>query len=127
MIISINTLIIVAIGLILAFMIILLFPIIKIHHTSSVWRHPPEDHLPDLTHNLYRHVAVLSREIGSRSLREYDKIGQAQNYIETFLQGICFPYELQSYVTNGKTFSNMIATLPGSEQPAGNNYYWSPL
>jgi len=116
MTILINTLIIV-IGLILAIAIIILFPIIKIFHTSSVCRKPPEDHLPELTHNLYRHVAVLSKEIGSRSLKEYENISKAQNYIETFLQGICFPYELQSYVVNGKTYSNVIAALPGSDNP----------
>jgi hypothetical protein len=73
--------------------------------------------LPELSHNFYRHVAVLSKEIGSRSLKEYEKINQAPNYIETFLQGICFPYELQSYVVDGKTYGNVIATLPGSDNP----------
>lgn len=114
MTILINT-ILIAVGLMLAIGVIILFPIVKIFRAPSVWRNPPQDHLPDLTHNLYHHVAILSKEIGSRSLREYDKITQAQNYIETFLQGIGFPYVLQSYAANGKIFSNVIAVLPGGD------------
>jgi hypothetical protein len=108
---------IIVIGLMLAIAIIILLPIMKVCRTPSVWRNPPRDHLPELTHNLYHHVAVLSKEIGSRSLREYDKINQALNYIEMFLQGICFPYVLQSYRVDGKTFSNVVATLPGNDDP----------
>ncbi|MRR16009.1 MAG: M28 family peptidase [Deltaproteobacteria bacterium] len=116
MTILINTLLII-VALLLVGIALILFPIVRIRRMPSVWRHPPQDHLPELTHNLYHHVDVLSREIGSRSLREPHKLCQAQNYIETFLQKIHFPYVLQSYRVNGKTFSNVIATAPGNNNP----------
>ena len=109
--------ILILVSIIFIVVIALAFPIIKIFHSSSVFREPPAAHLPVLTHNLYRHVEVLSSEIGSRSFKEHEKLTQAQKYIEGFLKDLDITYSLQSYPVEGKLYNNIIVTLPGINNP----------
>jgi hypothetical protein len=46
--------------------------------------------LPELSHNLYRHVAVLSKEIGSRSLKEYEKLTKRKITSKHFFKEFAF-------------------------------------
>ena len=108
---------VIIIGVCLVIALLMLRPLIKIRRTSSTTGKPPEPHRPELTHNLYRHVEVLSREIGSRSLQEYGKMKQAQTYIETFLREAGIFYEIQDYKVNGKSYGNVVVTLPGKKNP----------
>ena len=98
---------------------IIVFPMIKIAHTPSEIKDVPHPDSLSLTHHLYRHVEVLSSEIGSRSLNEVDKIDRARNYIETCLLEGGLPYVRQDYqYYNKKTYSNIIVTRPGRAEPA---------
>ena len=108
---------VIVIGLCLVFAILIVRPLIKIRCTSSMTGEPPEAHRPQITHNLYRHVEVLSREIGSRSVHECGKLKQAQTYIETCLREYGMAGEAQDYTVNGKTYSNVVVTLPGTKNP----------
>ena len=98
----------------LAIAILMARPLIKIRRMSSVTDRAPEPHKPQLTHNLYRHVRALAHQIGSRSLSEYDKLKEAQTYIETVLRESGIPYSIQDCPAHEKTCANIVVTFPGS-------------
>jgi Zn-dependent M28 family amino/carboxypeptidase len=64
----------------------------------------------DLIHrNLTRHLTVLTKEIGSRSIYEIEKLGAAGDYIETQFRGIGLTVCRQEYEASGRSTANIIA------------------
>lgn len=98
---------------ILAALVTLLYPILKIKMSSSI--HPSRiDTFTDVeVRRLYEHVEHLSVRIGSRSFYEYDRLTRASEYIRGALEDLGLPYSLQSYEYKGKIFCNIIMELPG--------------
>jgi Zn-dependent M28 family amino/carboxypeptidase len=105
--------------IIIALLVVLLYPVLKIKMSSSV--HPsPTDTFTDVeVKRLHGHVENLSVRIGSRNFYEHDKLAQAADYIKEVLDTLRCPYSLQSYEYKGNTFSNIIVTLPGGEGDDG--------
>jgi hypothetical protein len=104
--------------LILALVVVaaLFYPIVKIKMSASVV-HPEARFIPASSEKaLHDHVHALSVIIGSRSIREYGKIREAERYILTFLEGLGIPFALQGYDHEGKRYHNIIVTLEGSSQ-----------
>ena len=94
----------------------LLYPVVKIKTSASVI-HPEPRFIPASSEQaLYDHVHALSVVIGSRSLREYGKILQAEQYIRTFLDKQDIPFELQGYDHEGNRYNNIVVTLEGGPQ-----------
>ena len=76
--------------------------------------HPEPRFIPASSEQaLYDHVHALSVVIGSRSLREYGKIREAEQYIRTFLDKQEIPFELQGYDHEGNRYNNIVVTLEG--------------
>lgn len=95
----------------------LLYPIVKVKLSVSV-NHPETRFLPASSEEALRsHVHALSVAIGSRSVREYGKLQDAERYIRTFLQGQGIPFVLQGYDHEGNRYNNIIVTLTGSTRP----------
>ncbi len=95
----------------------LFYPVVKIKLSASVI-HPEPRFLPASSERaLHEHVHALSVVIGSRSIREYGKIREAERYILAFLDGQGIPYALQGYDHEGKRYNNIVVTLKGSLQP----------
>ncbi len=91
----------------------LAYPVVKIKMSASVI-HPEPRFIPASSEQaLYDHVHALSVVIGSRSVREYGKIRQAEQYIRTFLDKQEIPFELQGYDHEGNRFNNIVVTLEG--------------
>jgi hypothetical protein len=94
----------------------LLYPVVKIKMSASVI-HPEPRFIPASSEQaLYDHVYALSVVIGSRSLREYGKILQAEQYIRTFLEKQDIPFELQGYDHEGNRYNNIVVTLEGGSR-----------
>jgi Zn-dependent M28 family amino/carboxypeptidase len=94
----------------------LLYPIVKIKMSASVIQPEPR-FIPDSSEQaLYDHVHALSVVIGSRSLREYGNIRQAEQYIRTFLDKQEIPSELQGYDHEGNRFNNIVVSLEGDSR-----------
>jgi len=92
----------------------LLYPVVKIKMSASVV-HPDPRFIPASSEQaLYGHVHALSVVIGSRSVREYGKIREAEQYIRTFLDKQEIPFELQGYDHEGNRFNNIVVTLEGT-------------
>jgi len=95
---------------------VLLYPVVKIKMSASV-SHPEPRFIPASSEQaLYGHVYALSVVIGSRSLREYGKLRQAEQYIRTFLEKLDIPFELQGYDHEGFRYSNIVVTLEGGSR-----------
>ena len=95
----------------------LLYPIVKVKLSVSV-NHPETRFLPTSSEEALRsHVHALSVAIGSRSVREYGKLQDAERYIRSFLQGQGIPFTLQGYDHEGKRYNNIVVTLTGSTRP----------
>ncbi|HRT61413.1 MAG TPA: M20/M25/M40 family metallo-hydrolase [Syntrophales bacterium] len=105
--------------IIIALLAVLLYPVLKIKMRSSV--HPlPVDTFTDFeVKRLFGHVENLSVRIGSRSFYEHDRLTRAADYIREVLDEMSCTYCLQNYEYKGKTFSNIIVTLPGGEGDDG--------
>lgn len=67
--------------------------------------------------DLYQHVHHLSVRIGSRSVYEYERIKEADDYIKGVLEGLGSDYSRQTYEYQGRPFSNIIVTLTGQKEP----------
>ena len=94
----------------------LAYPVVKIKMSASVI-HPEPRFIPASSEQeLYGHVHALSVVIGSRSLREYEKIRQAEQYIRTFLDKQEIPFELQGYDHEGNRYNNIVVTLEGGSR-----------
>jgi len=92
----------------------LLYTVLKIRETPSV----AVPMIPEMkTTALYRHVEALSVTIGSRSVYEYDRLNAAKDYIAASLRGMGYKPEIQSYLYEGRTYGNIVATLPGKDRP----------
>jgi Zn-dependent M28 family amino/carboxypeptidase len=92
----------------------LVYPVLKIKMSASVLR-PDARFISNSSEKaLYGHVHALSVIIGSRSLREYGKIRDAERYIRTFLEGEGIPFSLQGYDHEGNRYNNVVVTLEGT-------------
>lgn len=92
----------------------LLYSVLKIRETPSVVR----PMTPEIrTTALYAHVKALSADIGSRSVYEYERLDAAKDYIITSLSAMGHKPELQTYLYEGKSFSNIIVTITGKDRP----------
>jgi Zn-dependent M28 family amino/carboxypeptidase len=106
--------IIVIIILLAAFLI---YSVLKIRSASSVSiARPDATHVGEI-HNLYAHVEHLSVNIGSRSVYEYDKIEDTKHYIFSCLKNFVYTPTLQNHDYEGKTYSNIIVSIPGIQYP----------
>ena len=94
----------------------LAYPVVKIKMSASVI-HPEPRFIPASSEQaLYDHVHALSVVIGSRSIREYGKIREAEQYIRTFLDKQEIPFELQGYDYEGNRFNNIVVSLEGDSR-----------
>jgi hypothetical protein len=95
----------------------LIYSVLKIRSSASVSASGPNSpHVGDV-HQLYTHVEHLSVTIGSRSVFEYDKIEATKRYIVSCLKTFGYIPTLQNYDYEGKTFSNIIVSIPGVKYP----------
>ena len=94
----------------------LAYPIVKIKMSASVI-HPETRFIPASSEQaLYGHVHALSVVIGSRSIWEYKKLQEAEQYIRTFLEGEGIPFSLQGYDHEGNRYNNIVVTLEGESR-----------
>jgi len=94
----------------------LAYPVVKIKMSASVI-HPEPRFIPASSEQaLYGHVRALSDAIGSRSIREYGKLREAEQYIRTFLDEQKIPFGLQGYDHEGNRFNNIVVTLEGASR-----------
>jgi len=92
----------------------LLYTVLKIRETPSV----AVPMIPEMkTTALYRHVEALSVTIGSRSVYEDERLNAAKDYIAASLRDMGYKPEIQPYPYEGRTYSNIVATLPGKDRP----------
>lgn len=99
--------------LVLGIAVALAYPVVKIKMSTSVI-HPEPRFIPASSEQaLYDHVHALSVVIGSRSIREYGKIREAEQYIRTFLDKQEIPFELQGYDHEGNRFNNIVVSIEG--------------
>jgi hypothetical protein len=95
----------------------LIYSVLKTRSSSSVSASRPHSTYVGDVHQLYTHVEHLSVTIGSRSLYEYDKIEDTKRYIVSCLKTFGYIPTLQNYDYEGKTFSNIIVSIPGVQYP----------
>lgn len=98
--------------------IFMVYSVLKIKFAPSV--SPPVSALNpsrDTIHRLYEHVKQLSVRIGSRSIYDYEKLEATKHYILSYLKDLGYTPIIQDYNYNGKTYSNIIASIKGSEYP----------
>ena len=67
--------------------------------------------------NLYDYVYHLTVKIGPRSFYQYEKVKETEDYIKSVLKELGLDYTPQSYDCKGKSFSNIIVTIPGQKEP----------
>lgn len=97
--------------------VFLIYSVLKIRSSASISvSRPTSTHVGDV-HHLYTHVEHLSVTIGSRSIYEYDKIEDTKRYIVSCLKTFGYIPTLQNYDYEGKTFSNIIVSIPGVKYP----------
>lgn len=97
---------------------------------TSVWM-PGDtyrDNLPPLTEdlkalssNLKKHVEILAGDIGERNSAHYDKLKEAESYVEESFKAAGFkPEEIksQNFEVNGQAFRNIEVELPGTRRAA---------
>lgn len=65
------------------------------------------------------HVYFLSKELGERSLREYDNLNHAGYYIKDYISEFGHLAYNERYEIDGKDVSNIIAEIPGYGEPEG--------
>ncbi len=70
-----------------------------------------------LQQNLYRHIQVLSEEIGERSLARYANLERAADYIRDYLNSLGYRVQEQVYRRGERDYRNLVAELPGSALP----------
>ncbi len=70
-----------------------------------------------LKQNLYKHVEVLSGEIGERSLTRYNNLEKASDYIKKQLMQLDYEVEEQAYSMHERDYRNLIATKRGHITP----------
>jgi hypothetical protein len=95
----------------------LIYAVLKTRSSVSVSASRPHSTYVGDVHQLYTHVEHLSVTIGSRSLYEYDKIEDTKRYIVSCLKTFGYIPTLQNYDYEGKTFSNIIVSIPGVQYP----------
>jgi hypothetical protein len=95
----------------------LIYSVLKIRSSASVSASRPNSTYVGGVHQLYTHVEHLSVTIGSRSFFEYDKIEDTKRYIVSCLTTFGYIPTLQNYDYEGKTFSNIIISIPGVKYP----------
>lgn len=63
------------------------------------------------------HVYFLARELGERSLREYDNLNHAGYYIKDYIAQFGYRTFDEKYTIGDREVSNIIAEIPGFERP----------
>ncbi|HVO66729.1 MAG TPA: M28 family peptidase [Syntrophales bacterium] len=96
----------------------LIYSVLKIRFTPSVSVGRPAATQSGDAHRLYKHVEHLSVHIGSRSVYEYDKITATKDYIVSSLKDFGCEPALQTFIYNGREYSNIIVSMTGSKSPA---------
>lgn len=107
---------IVILFLLVGLLVYLVYARVKIKATSSVSHKQPAPETSLEAKSLYRHVQHLTVSIGSRSIYEYDKIRETEDYIKGVLKDLGLDFSLQTYECSGRPFSNIIVTLPGQRE-----------
>ena len=95
----------------------LIYSVLKIRSSASMSANRPDSNYVGDVHQLYKHVEHLSVTIGSRSFFEYDKIEDTKRYIVSCLKTFGYIPTLQNHDYEGKTFSNIIISIPGVKYP----------
>jgi len=106
--------------LLIVLLISLIYPIIRARFFSPVTHEVPgsgNNNRPEVK-NLHKYIHQLTVRIGSRSVYEYEKLKETEDYIEMVLKNLGVDYTLQTYKWMGNAFSNIIVTIPGQEEPA---------
>lgn len=67
----------------------------------------------ELVKRLESHVYALAQNIGERSVFQYEKLVEAQEYIAKQFQSYGYAVEYQEYKVDGKAAKNIIATKRG--------------
>lgn len=99
---------------------VLVWPVLKVRWFAPTVTHSPTGSgLQGDEARLYEHVRHLSVRIGSRSFYEYGNMEEAKKYIRSTLEGMGYRPEMQDYLYDGKTFSNIIVTIGGTRKPWG--------
>lgn len=111
---KIKLLLLVISGVILFFLV---FSLIKSGKIVPVTHEEPGEESKVEMKNLYKHVDELAVKIGPRSLYQYGKLKEAEDYIKNTLKEFGLEYTLQTYDFGGKSFNNVIVTLPGEKEP----------
>lgn len=93
--------------------IYLTYSLLKVRSGSSVSVKRPDTTLIGDTRKLHRHVKQLTVEIGSRSIREYDKIQETKEYIVDCLKAFGHVPSFQTFTYSKKKYSNIIVTIKG--------------
>lgn len=94
-----------------------IYSVLKIRFTPSMKIPGPESAPNGNTQQLYAHIEQLSVMIGSRNVREYEKIEAAKKYIVTCLRNFGYNPTLQRYIYKEKEFSNIFVTINGAGNP----------
>ncbi|HYA14177.1 MAG TPA: M28 family peptidase [Syntrophales bacterium] len=96
--------------------VFLIYSVLKVRFTPSVSvSRPSATRYGDIYHQLYKHVEHLSVHIGSRSIYEYDKIIATKDYIVSSLKDFGCEPALQTFIYNGREYSNIIVSVTGSK------------
>ncbi len=95
----------------------LTYSLLKVRAGSSVSVKRPDTTLIGDTRKLHRHVKHLTVEIGSRSIREYDRIEETKEYIVDCLEAFGYVPGFQTFTYNRKKYSNIIASIKGAKLP----------
>ena len=62
------------------------------------------------------HVYFLAKELGERTIREYDNLNHAGYYIKDYIAKFGHQARDESYMVDGKEVLNIIAEIPGREK-----------
>jgi len=92
----------------------LAYSLLRVRLAPSV-RVPPLENVRSSP--LYGHVAELSVRIGSRCVHETGRLDEAKAYIVRTLEAMGHRPELQDVPYEGRTYSNIVVTLPGRSLP----------
>lgn len=104
------------IGVILIILIFLFYSIIRVRYLGSKQPAQAGSEKSPETIRLYQHVHHLSVVIGSRSIYEYSKIKETEEYIVKTLEDLDLEFSKQEFSFMNKIFCNIIVSISGSGQ-----------
>jgi hypothetical protein len=92
----------------------LAYSLLRVRTMISVTHHPAESILQG---PLYRHVAHLTVDIGSRSIYEHEKLKKTEDYIYSTLERMGYKPQRQKVPYEDQSYNNIIVTLKGAATP----------